>query len=70
MTAPLTAWLNPSSLWQPEFRARSAWTEHAPFAFWLVSVLRPRRIVELGTFRGYSYFAFCQAVAALDLDCR
>ena len=70
MTAPLTAWLNPSSLWQPEFRARSSWIEHAPFAFWLVSVLRPRQIVELGAFHGYSYFVFCQAVAALGLECR
>jgi len=46
----------------------SAWIEHAPFAFWLVDSLRPRRFVELGTHYGYSYFAFCQAVQRLATD--
>lgn len=38
---------------------------------WLVRVLRPRRIVELGTHHGYSYFSFCQAVleSGLDTNC-
>src|SRR5262245_53512474 len=48
----------------------SAWIEHAPFASWLVSVLRPRSFVELGTHGGYSYFAVCQAVEADGLDAR
>lgn len=45
----------------------SAWTEHVPFAFWLVDVLRPRMIVELGTHNGVSYSAMCQAVKSLGL---
>jgi glycosyltransferase involved in cell wall biosynthesis len=49
----------------------SAWIEHASFAFWIVEALRPRRLVELGTYAGFSYLVFCQAVrrAALDTAC-
>jgi O-antigen biosynthesis protein len=50
-------WLTPTSSWQ----------EHIPFAMFLVSAHRPRVIVELGSGRGDSYFAFCQAVKTLDL---
>jgi O-antigen biosynthesis protein len=53
--------------WTPERQAPSAWIEHVPFAFWLVDVLRPRRIVELGTHHGVSYSAMCQAVKSLGL---
>jgi hypothetical protein len=44
----------------------SAWTEHAPFAFWLVDILKPRCLVELGVFRGFSYLAMCQAASTLN----
>jgi Methyltransferase domain len=53
---------------QPEILARGA--GHAPFAFWLVDALRPRTVVELGTYQGFSYFCFCQAVKALGCDTR
>lgn len=53
---------------QPHFfDPHSAWLRHGPFGMWLVHALRPRRIVELGTHYGFSYFCFCQAVAAGDL---
>ncbi len=55
-------------LWTPERQAQSAWTEHVPFVFWLVDVLRPRTIVELGTHNGVSYSAMCQAVKSLGLS--
>jgi hypothetical protein len=47
-----------------------SWHEHMPFAFALVQALKPSAIVELGTHRGDSYCAFCQAVEALALPCR
>lgn len=57
-----------SLFWRPTYIAQSAWLEHIPFAFWLVESLRPRKIVELGTHYGSSYFSFCQAVTKLDLE--
>lgn len=46
----------------------SAWHEHIPFAMFLVDLLKPNIIVELGTHYGDSYCAFCQAVKELHLD--
>jgi GT2 family glycosyltransferase len=48
----------------------STWVEHAPFAFWLVDVLRPRALVELGVWTGFSFLTFCDAVVASGLDAR
>jgi GT2 family glycosyltransferase len=45
-----------------------AWQEHIPFAMFLIDLLRPKTIVELGTHCGDSYCAFCQAVAELHLE--
>jgi O-antigen biosynthesis protein len=47
-----------------------SWLGHVPFAFWLVPHLAPRVIVELGTHRGVSYFAFCEALAAAGIEAR
>jgi len=55
---------------QPLRIAPSVWTEHIPFAMFLVDILRPKVIVELGTYTGVSYCAFCQAVKTLGLDTR
>jgi hypothetical protein len=59
--------ISSGSFWRPDYICPSAWIEHAPFAFWLCEVLRPRCFVELGTHYGYSYFAFCQAIDRLGL---
>jgi len=55
---------------RPERIAESAWIGHIPFAMYLTALLRPRVIVELGTFTGVSYCAFCQAVGQIQLDTR
>jgi hypothetical protein len=46
----------------------SAWIEHAPFAMFLIDIVRPKLLVELGTHSGLSYCAFCQAIKELGLD--
>jgi len=46
----------------------SAWNGHIPFAGWIVEAARPRRLVELGTHSGVSYFAFCESVRELGLE--
>jgi hypothetical protein len=64
---PVGRLLRRSMFWKPARHAVSAWIEHVPFAFWLVDVLRPGVIVELGTHSGVSYSAMCQAVQSLGL---
>jgi len=48
----------------------SSWLTHTPFAFFLISVLKPKIYVELGVLVGQSFHAFCQAVKTLQTDTR
>nr|MDQ3039636.1 class I SAM-dependent methyltransferase [Pseudomonadota bacterium] len=59
--------LTPGMLIRPLHVPASAWIGHIPFAGWLMEALRPATFVELGTHRGTSYLAFCQAVSQLGL---
>lgn len=45
-----------------------SWHEHIQFAFACIEMLKPRVLVELGTHKGDSYCAFCQAVDMLGLE--
>jgi glycosyltransferase involved in cell wall biosynthesis/SAM-dependent methyltransferase/uncharacterized protein YbaR (Trm112 family) len=50
--------------WTPELLGKpSSWWGHVPFAFWVMSVSRPRVFVELGSHHGVSYAGFCEAAA-------
>jgi hypothetical protein len=70
MPNPINVIDHPICLAIPERQASSAWLEHTPFAMWLTSALRPRLLVELGTYYGTSYCSFCQAIEALGLPTR
>src|SRR6185436_16511585 len=61
---------HPICLSQPNRVAATAWAGHIPFAMFLIDLLKPDVMVELGTFTGVSYCAFCQAVAELNLPTR
>ena len=54
----------------PQRKTPSAWIQHVPFAMLLVELTRPQTLVELGSYSGMSYCAFCQAVDELKLDTR
>jgi hypothetical protein len=74
MTGDITTAIAPgigaSSYWEPTHLVPSAWREHAPFAFWLMSALEPHTVVELGTHNGFSFFVFAEAAERLRLDTR
>ena len=61
---------HPVCLSYPARLESTSWAGHVPFAMFVVSVLRPRTVVELGVYTGVSYCAFCQAVKELNLDTR
>jgi hypothetical protein len=56
----------PSLSLNPRYDAPSAWWQHVPVAHWLVDVIKPDTIVELGTHYGVSFFAFCEASEAFS----
>jgi hypothetical protein len=53
----------PSRNFRPRIYGVGAWTEHLYFGYDLVAQERPSQLVELGTDRGESYFAFCQSAS-------
>lgn len=67
----MMAFVSPVSFWTPlRTGSESGWVEHASFAFWLIEAMRPKCVVELGSYTGYSYSAMCQAVQTLRTGTR
>jgi len=61
---------HPVCLESPRRLEQTSWAGHIPLAMFLISALRPRVFVELGTHRGESYCAFCQAVETVQSETR
>ena len=49
---------------------KTDWIGHIPFASFLIDVLRPELVVELGVFYGDSYSAMCQAAKVEETGTR
>jgi len=62
--------INTSLFLKPDRIVDSAWIGHVPFAFWIIEAVKPTVFVELGTYSGASYFAFCQSVESNRLATR
>jgi methyltransferase family protein len=66
----LVDFISAASFWIPDYRRYSPEIEHAPFFFWLAETHRPSSFVELGIGSGVSFFALCQAVQRVGLNCK
>jgi hypothetical protein len=61
-------YLPPSIDFNPIKMAFSTWVDHIPFGYDLVTAMRPKKLVELGTHNGMSFFVFCQAMTEHNID--
>ena len=59
------AWLEPHNLSSP-----APWAGHIPFAAWLMALMRPCTLVELGVYSGISYLSFCQVAMQRQIPLR
>ena len=52
----------------PRRLTHTHWMSHVPFAFWAIDATRPSLLVELGSYTGVSFSAFCQQVERLGIN--
>ncbi len=57
---------SPLAFMRPRFLRPDPELAHLPFLFWLVDVLRPNVVVQLGLGLGTNYFGLCQALDKFD----
>lgn len=53
--------------WRPRFVFPSPMVDQIPYLFWLIDVIRPRSVVQIGLGDGLAYLSICQAVEKLGL---
>jgi hypothetical protein len=53
--------------WRPRFVFPSPMVDQIPYLFWLIDVIRPRSLVQIGMGDGLVYLSICQAVEKLGL---
>jgi glycosyltransferase involved in cell wall biosynthesis/predicted O-methyltransferase YrrM/outer membrane murein-binding lipoprotein Lpp len=68
VTPALSAEFNAAVRLFPERLKSPWWIGHIPFAYELIARHRPRTIVELGTYSGSSFAAFCQAMETHGIE--
>ena len=61
-------YLPPSIDFNPIKMAFSTWVDHISFGYDLVAAMKPKKLVELGTHNGMSFFVFCQAMTENNID--
>ncbi len=52
----------------PQRKVFSTWVDHVSFGYDIVEAVRPKKLVELGTYNGMSYFSFCQSMIENNID--
>ena len=53
---------------ESSYQCFSAWIGHEKLAHFLIKTHKPKTIVELGVYNGFSYFSFCQTVHDYKLE--
>ena len=57
---------NQESLITPTITAETHWAAHVPFVRWLVSEVKPKTFVELGTENGHSFFNIAESMHKMN----
>jgi predicted O-methyltransferase YrrM len=51
---------------KPQIICPTCCAGHAPFLFYLTEIIKPRKVVSLGVWYGFSHFVFCQACSMFE----